>query len=344
MRSSDALEPTVVREVEGLWTLRRCLAVKEGYRWIEVPRAAGPYHPVARFGARLTTLRRVLEVPARTWLDLAVPSTAPGGGAFLYGTVAQPHTFFDIMSRVLEEDRGGVFITIGRRLAELHAAPVCGGGGGFSDRPAVWLDEPTDEAAARSAHLASLHRALRACGAIRELARRGTVGPAAGPRVLLHGRWSSGVILPSSEAAENLVVLGGVDFWLGPREYDLGYLTGEILESVAEGFVVSRPYAAESALAAVAGLLEGYGLPVSPRRLAAFTARRVVSHLVANAMWRFRKGLPPADPAALVALLTVAERLLPHVRAAAERNGSRGGLTPAEADMAGASADAGSPP
>lgn len=103
------------------------------------------------------------------------------------------------------------------------------------------------------------------------------------PPVLLHGRFSTGSVQVRRNTWQ---LLSGVEQWSGPREGDLGYLLGDLVELATEGVMADRRGLTLKAFNYATATIQGYGIVPSRLRLTAWTANRLVNHLMLNAEWR----------------------------------------------------------
>lgn len=163
----------------------------------------------------------------QTWREYRV--TGPHSLARSY---LQPETD---TSSVAEETLAGA----GRFLARLHGIAVPGRVRlPTPDGPARmlrWLGGGTGPRGARRLHEDAcallgtdrLRRAREWCAELRE------IRPGADGAVLLHGAPGNGVLIPSVPEERDrvsAVMLVGEELSLGPREFDLGWLAGELVE------------------------------------------------------------------------------------------------------------------
>ncbi|HEV2891387.1 MAG TPA: hypothetical protein VGX28_13525 [Frankiaceae bacterium] len=243
----------VVVSASGPVTSRACYALGDGrHVWVERPAQDGPYGRRASFATDVAAASEALRHRAPGWV---APVVAYDGVALVHAPV--PPSALAVS--LLGGGDAAAFATVGRMLAEWHA-----------------LDVPAPETSVMHADLAVAARGTAWLPPGSPVARAAGAALAAGGRVACHGRWSVGSLLVAGGGV--VAVLAGADVWRGPREHDLGYLLGELVEHAAVGGASRWSVGARALLAA-------YAVPVDPDLLVAHTALRLVDHLL-RLSWR----------------------------------------------------------
>lgn len=305
----------MVAVTRGLW-LERTVVEREGsHAWIEVPLSDGPYAP-ATVLARVQAISRLAGEELLRWLRLPDAHTLAVSGVFVYAPMRPGTSVFEMLEAGGGQERAIPFPAIGRRLAALHgtrlddAASLSLSRG----RPPLdilglfWSDAPAD------GELALLRRCLAACEPFRRLVMS-TSEADGSPGVLLHGRWSTGALICPAGEPDGVIACGGIDAWIGPPEFDVGYLFGDLVELAAASWLAGASARVADALAAMLAVTIEYRRYrcLDAGRIAGFTARRILSHLVANARWRRQEGHSSLSAREIMGLFSAAEGILPEL-------------------------------
>jgi hypothetical protein len=306
--------PQVLRSVRGLWLERICLNVAGNHVWAESPLESSPYEP----GVLLERMRRVsrlLERPDLGWLRWPSLQSILDRPAFVYAPAPPATPVFEM----IEGYGGGLgaipFGSIARQLAQLHDTSLAGAGIEASSLDYPVIDPLASFASGepRDDDLELMRRALSECEHLREwIGATARLREIDRPRALLHGRWSTGTLFCPAGPGQPILALGGLDHWLGPPEFDLAYLCGELVELAAESMMRGVREGVALALRSIDTLCREYCRcrPVDGEILIALTARRIVSHLAANFAWRRRDGHALPAVRGLVAILRITETVL----------------------------------
>jgi hypothetical protein len=235
-RGADRGEVELVRHLRGPIMDRLCVRIGEQHHWIEKAHAVDDGYATAQAAPRLAAWRRALEGRAELREHALPIAVAPLCHVW---AVPGPALVSDrVFGPGWRPERGGTrFRTLGAALAALHAlrpsSEVTRGLPRFGQLvPQVLsvIDAHAD------GELGVEEERLRAAIGRRSVVAGRAIAAAARVRdpddaVLLHGRFSLASVLPAPDGAS--VILGGVDPWLGPRELDIGYLLGELVEHAA---------------------------------------------------------------------------------------------------------------
>ena len=250
--------------------------VTDGFMWI---RNSGIDRPVP-IGTVPARLRRPLEdLPGlvRARVDL------PPGPEQTWRVFSAPGPS-SVAKQMLQGEAGTtgpctLMAGAGELLSRIHALPVPTELDLTSPQgPARllrWLESGRGPHAASHLHrvagrMLGRHRLDLARGWCEDLARYGRDTPGS----LLHGAPGLGVLVPSVSTAPEGVLLTGEELAVGPAEFDLGWLAGELVEHRA---VV--PASREEAGRLLDRLLTGYGPGLDLDAVGRYAALRVLVHV-----------------------------------------------------------------
>lgn len=282
--------------VEGPVLDRACMSDATSLIWVELPKPGGPFDPLER---RLPSLREAQETQSGAdWLcfpDLKL-LVSDNVGVF---RLPPSETLYHRLAAGGKWPSLEAFTFLGTRLAEFHRAGTSVGAAqpASQRRPVVRAMDQLDSEEVKDCHL-HLIDALGTTQMLLSLANEGEARMASETATMLHGRWSLGTTLLRPEGSATCTVLGGIDCWFGPREFDVGFLIGELLEMAAHGAVGGDSESRQFAFAAAEAFAGGYQAVdrLSAEQILVFSAHRLVTHLVLNAWWRAIYGIP--QPAA----------------------------------------------
>ncbi|CAL9504673.1 hypothetical protein SUDANB121_03526 [Nocardiopsis dassonvillei] len=250
--------------------------ITDGFVWIR----NGGVDRTVPIGTTPIRLRRPLEdLPGTVRARVDLPPDP--GQAWRVFSAPGPSS---VAKRMLQEESeasgpGGLLAGAGALLARIHALPVPAeltlASPQGPARLLRWLERGRGPHAA--AHLYRV--AGRVLGARRldlarewceDLARYGRDVPGS----LLHGAPGLGVLIPSVDSRTEGVLLTGEELAVGPAEFDVGWLAGELVEH-REVVPASR----EEAGRLLDGLLTGYGPGLDPEAVGRYAALRLLVHV-----------------------------------------------------------------
>jgi hypothetical protein len=285
--AANITERNTVRCIPGPFVVRLCLRSPSGFQWVErVRRGQGHY-----LDRRQLEFLRSLPFSAE-----AVPlvPVLPDRTTVVWPVLPTPELLCDPL---FSSARGGTatwgvesFQRLGAFLGRLHALPVPDPGIGLPERRQhAWLAR--DQEAAAGVRAARTRLPLDVAPSLNcdvSLPR-----PADVPMTIVHGRFSTGVCVPTKSPA----VMGWREAGVGDPARDLAYMLAELVEAAA---VLGVAY--DVAVPRIEGLLRGYrdghgGSSSAGERwphLRGLVADRIVEHY-AQGSWAFGQGGKVAD-------------------------------------------------
>ncbi|WP_066371458.1 phosphotransferase [Herbidospora mongoliensis] len=247
------------------------------YRWIRRPgtdRGGEIPVPHPRLRAAITS------VPAGR-VALTLPEPAQNDGVTYrtgrYTTVAFLFLGMAGATPGLEQTAGDTLAEAGATLARLHSAPLP-----EADLPAppdgvrrllAWLDAGRGPRGAARLH----RRAVEVLGRARLEKAREWCAIGGDRRVLLHGAPGSGILLPIGAGHDGALLIGE-DLSAGPPEFDLGWLTGELVEFSHVGRIPGSPFPHVDHDALIHRLLDAYPAPLDRAATGRVAALRFLTH------------------------------------------------------------------
>ena len=296
------------RSIDGLWMRRIVTCDTKGFHWTERPHPRGGYGSTPSMTARLRAVRRILPPSVSAWLQLPALDAWQSARELRYPVIKGALLWDELRSKSFLQ-----LYPFGAMLGALHntvlSGPRCNALGQLTPFNKLTLRAVEGKA---GVHAAFVMCAVRRREALSMRLDTAVAALATETRTLVHGRWSGGVLY-KGEASN--AALGGPDFFYGPAEYDLGYLTAELLEAAASEVVGSGRRATDRAMIGVRQFIEGYRAvrPFNSALASAFVIYRLAGHLVAHDYWCDREGLQPAAEIEVEGLLAIVEYLLPEI-------------------------------
>lgn len=280
-------DPVTVRSMDGPFVARRCRAFGRRYRWFEQTRTAGDYLDTAGLRQLAAAVPSPDDDATAAFPRLVRPDLA------IWPEVPSPALLCDVVfgdgSDAMAQER--LCARLGRFLGRLHSVSADQVSALPLRRGSAWLavaSPITDEVGRARAELvrhgaADLDRAAM------------SAGPPTRPSCLVHGRFSSGSVVPIAVP----VVLGWREAGRGDPDRDLAVFLAELVEAAAVGPAAARLDGS------VRGFLGRYAetapsRPV-PRRLGALVADRLLEHCAQAVV---AAGAAERAPAALAAVTT----------------------------------------
>ncbi|MFG3419798.1 phosphotransferase family protein [Micromonospora sp. NPDC049460] len=217
-----------MRSMEGPFVARRCVRSGTGYRWFEQAHAPGDYLDAAQL-QRLSGSLPAGDVPAAP-AELVRPDLAT------WPVLPTPMLLCDpLFGAPPDADAGaweGACTALGAFLGRLHAVPAAEVSFLPGRRRAAWL--PAASAVTHRVAAARTDLIRRSDGVLALAAS--AAGPPARPDCLVHGRFSSGLVVP----LDRPVVMGWREAGVGDPDRDLAYFLAELIEAAAVGTGAAR--------------------------------------------------------------------------------------------------------
>ncbi len=226
--TAGAAAVTTVRSMDGPFVARRCVRSGTGYRWFEQERAPGDYLDATQLRHLSGSLPAgdVLAAPAELIRpDLAAWPVLPTPALLcdpLFGAPPDADT----------GAWGSACTALGAFLGRLHAVPAAEVSFLPARRRAAWLPMASTVTHRVAAARADLIR--RGDGILASAAS--AVASPARPDCLVHGRFSSGLVVP----LDRPVVLGWREAGVGDPDRDLAYFLADLVEAAAVGTGAAR--------------------------------------------------------------------------------------------------------
>jgi aminoglycoside phosphotransferase (APT) family kinase protein len=226
--TAGAATVTTVRSMDGPFVTRRCVRSGTGYRWFEQAHTPGDYLDAIQL-RRLSSSLPAGDVPAAQ-AELVRPDLA--SWPVLPTPMLLCDTLFGAPPDADAEAWEGTCTALGTFLGRLHAVPAAEVSFLPARRRAAWLP-----AASAVTHRVAAARTdlIRRSGAVLATAAS-AAGPPARPDCLVHGRFSSGLVVP----LDRPVVLGWRESGVGDPDRDLAYFLAELIEAAAVGTGAAR--------------------------------------------------------------------------------------------------------
>jgi aminoglycoside phosphotransferase (APT) family kinase protein len=259
--TADAATVTTVRSMDSPFVARRCVRTGRGYRWFEQALAPGDYLDA-------TQLRQLADVVPTGEAVASLPELARPN-VLVWRVLPSPKLLCDALFGARPdadaEPLESVCAALGAYLGRVHRVPAAAVSFLPARRRAGWL--PTASAVTDRVVAARADLVRRSDGVL----AAASAGPPSRSTCLVHGRFSSGLVV----ALAPPVVLGWREAGVGDPDRDLAFFLAELVEAAAVGTGAGRfPGLVHRFLAGYTNTVGAF----RPDRLPALVADRLLEH------------------------------------------------------------------